>query len=166
LRLPNLLTELTAELRNSREFGQPRIEEDYFPRTEAVRVTVIWDKWEPVPDEERAATILQAYEQVEGASFRDRIALAIGLTTPEAYESGLLPYRITTALREGDPVTPEQCRQALLEQGASILFDPDEPQLRFATEEEARAGVGRLSQQLPGSEAVWVIAKEGGPGAP
>ena len=65
-----------------------------------------------------------------------------------------------TALRPGDPVTPEQCREAMIAQGASIMIDPDNPQFRFATEEEAEACRQRLIRQLPESEPVWVIAKE------
>lgn len=160
VRFPDLLTELAKELKNARETGQPLIEEQVFPKTNAVRVTVIWDKWEPVSDDDRYNIILQAYEEVEGKDFRDRIALAIGLTVPEAVESGLLPFQILTALRRGDPVTREQCREAMIAQGASILIDPDHPQLRFATEDEAEACRQRLIRQLPSSEPIWVIAKE------
>jgi hypothetical protein len=159
-RFPSLVAELAEELRSSHECGQPRIEEETFPRTNAVRVSVIWDKWEAVSDEERANTILHAYEQVEGKEFRERIALAMGLTVPEAQETGMVPYQILPLLRKGDPVTPEQCRQAMIAQGASVLRDPRNPQLRFATEEEAEACRRRLSAQLPGSEPVWVVTKE------
>lgn len=159
-RFPALLAELAKELKNAREAGQPLIEEQVFPKTNAVRVTVIWDKWEPVPDEDRFHTILQAYEEVEGKAFRERIALAIGLTVPEAAEAGLLPFQITTALRRGDPVTAEQCREAMIVQGASVLLDPEKPQLRFATEEEAEACRQRLIRQLPGSGPVWIITSD------
>ena len=159
-RFPDLVAELAGELRDNREGGQPRIEEQHFPKTSAVRVTVIWDKWAPLTDEERAATILQAYEQVEGREFRDRIALAIGLTVPEAFESGLLPFQIVTAVRREDPVTPEQCREAMIAEGASVLTDPEKPELRFATEEEAEACRRRLIRRLPGSDPVWVVTKE------
>jgi hypothetical protein len=159
-RFPDLLAQLAQELTQSRESGQPVIEEQVFPRTQAVRVTVLWDAWEGVPDEDRAATILQAYEQAEGKEFRDRIALAIGLTIPEAVEAGLLPFQVTALLRKGDPVTPEQCRDAMTAQGGSTLEDPDRPLLRFATAEEAEACVRRLSQQLPGSEPVWTVTQD------
>jgi hypothetical protein len=161
-RYPDLLAELADELRNAREAGQPLVEEYVFPRTNAVRVTVIWDKWDLLNNEDRYATILQAYEQVEGKAFHDRIALAIGLTVPEAVEAGLLPFRITTSLRRGDPVTIEQCREAMIAQGASVLMDPENSLLRFATEKEAEACRQRLIHQLPGSEPVWVIAKDAG----
>jgi hypothetical protein len=82
------------------------------------------------------------------------------LTVPEAQEAGLLPFHIIPAIRKGDAVTAEQCREAMVAQGASLLADPDKPQLRFATQDEAEACMRRLAQQLPGSEQVWVIARE------
>jgi hypothetical protein len=162
VQFPELAEDLLDELKSNRQGGQPVVEERYFPKTNAVRVTVIWDKWAPLSDEERTSVILEAYSQAEGAAFRDRIAIAIGLTVPEAYESGLLPYHVAPALRKGDPVTPEQCDTAMIQEGASVLFDSRKPQLRFATEAEAAACVKRLNEALPGSEPVWVIAKEVG----
>ena len=160
IRFPDLVAELANELTSSHDTGQPLIEEQVFPKTNAVRVTVIWDKWDAVNDEDRFTIILQAYEQAEGKAFRERIALAIGLTVPEAVELGMLPFQVLTALRPGDPVTLEQCREAMIAQGASILIDPNKPQLRFVTEEEAEACKQRLIRQLPESEPIWVIAKE------
>jgi hypothetical protein len=107
-------------------------------------------------------TILRAYEQAEGQEFRNRIALASGLTVPEAHAAGMLPYQVIAAVRKGDPVTAEQCRKALIEEGASVLFGEDNPQLRFATAEEAEAARKRLAARLPKSEQVWVITKEVG----
>jgi hypothetical protein len=159
-RFSELVAALVDELKSSREAGQPMIEEQYFPRTSAIRATVIWDRWAPLADEERSASILQAYRDAEGKDFSDRIALAIGLTVPEAHESGLLPYQVTAGVRQGDPVTPEQCARAMTDQGASLLVDPKRPQLRFATEEEAEACVRRLAQALPRSEPIWVISRD------
>jgi hypothetical protein len=82
------------------------------------------------------------------------------LTVPEATESGLLPYEVVAMVRRGDPVTLEQCRQAMIEEGASLLFDPARPRLRFATEEDAAAGVKRLIARLPGSDPVWGVTQE------
>jgi len=160
-RHPGLTAELVAELRADRAAGQPRIEEQHFPTTSAIRVSVFWDKWAGLPDEERSEVILQAYEQVEGRAYRDRIALAFGLTLPEAHESGLLPYRVLPLLRKGDPVTAEACRDAMFADGASALFGSQAPQLRFATEEEAEAGRQRLIAAVPGSDEVWVVAQDG-----
>jgi hypothetical protein len=129
-------------------------------RTGKVRVSVIWDKWQDVPLQERSATILRAYEMAEGPESRDRIALASGLTVPEAHAAGMLPYRIITALRKSDPVTYSQARQAMLDEGGSQLFNSMMVQLRFATEEEAEAARQRLIQRFPGSEDVWMIERE------
>jgi hypothetical protein len=159
-RFPKLLAELVDELRTERQAGQPLIDELTFPKTNLVSVTVIWDRWAPLSDEERSTTIRQAYGEVEGREFRDRIALASGLTVPEAHEYGMLPYRVLPALRKGDPVTAEQCARAMLEQGASLLLDPKKAQLRFATEEQANACVERLGRVLPGSEGTWIVLKE------
>lgn len=116
-----LAEELATELKSNRDFGQPVIYEDAF-RTGKVRVTVIWDAWQDVPLQERSATILRAYEMAEGPESRDRIALASGLTVPEAHAAGMLPYQIIAALRKGDPVTHDQGKQAMLDEGGSLLF--------------------------------------------
>ena len=157
----NLVERLVDELRSDRQSGQPLIEEEEFP-TKKLRVNVIWDEWDRVPLEDRTATILRAYEQAEGREYRDRVALASGLTVPEAHAAGMLPYQVIAAVRKGDAVTIDQCRQALIEEGASILFGENNPQLRLSTEEEAEAARKRLAERLPDSEPVWVITKEVG----
>jgi hypothetical protein len=157
----DLAERLADELRNGREAGQPVIEEQEFPSGK-LRVTVIWDVWDRLPLEERTSIILRAYELAEDRGYRERIALASGLTVPEAYAAGMLSFQVIPALRRDDPVTPEQCRQALLDEGASVLFAPEKPQLRFASEEEAEAARGRLIRRLPDSEQVWVITQEVG----
>jgi hypothetical protein len=156
-----LLDRLVEELKSDRQSGQPLIDEEEFP-TKKLRVNVLWDEWDHVPLEERTATILRAYEVAEGREARGRIALASGLTVPEAHAAGMLPYQVIAAVRKGDPVTIAQCRKALIDEGASILFGEDNPQLRFATEEEAEAARKRLAERLPQSEPVWVIIKEVG----
>jgi hypothetical protein len=146
-------------LKGGRDFGQPTIYEQEYS-TGKLRVIVIWDEWEGIPLEERSAIILRAYELAEGAEYRDRIALASGLTVPEAHAAGMLPYQMIAALRKTDPVTPEQAREAFLEEGASRLVNSQAPQLRFATEEEAEASRQRLIRRFPGSEDVWIINRE------
>jgi hypothetical protein len=155
----DLADKLAAELRSGREYGQPLIYERQY-RTGKASVTVIWDAWHGLPLQERTATILRAYDLAEGPESRDRVALANGLTVPEAHAAGMLPYQILPALRPGDPVTPAQVRQAMLEEGASQLADGEAVQLRFATQEEAEAARHRLSQRLPGSEPIWLINRE------
>src|SRR4051812_20027458 len=87
----DLATKLATELKSSREYGQPWIQEQTFP-TGKMRVTVLWDAWHGIPLPQRSATILRAYELAEGAETRDRVALASGLTVPEAHAAGMLPY--------------------------------------------------------------------------
>lgn len=157
----SLVERLVDELKANRQSGQPLIEEEAFP-TGKLRVNVIWDAWDRVPLEDRTATILRAYEQAEGSETRDRVALASGLTLPEAHAAGMLPYQIIAAVRKDDPVTLDQCRQAMIEEGASILFGEDSPQLRFSTQADAEAARMRLAERIPESEPVWVITKEVG----
>lgn len=152
-----LVSELIAELRNSRPNGQPRIDEERFPRTGKIRINVLWDKWHGVPEYERIPVIQAAYEKVESREFNDDIVMVMGLTFPEAYELGMLPFQIIAGVRPGDRITIEECRNAMLEEGASTLFRPETVELRFATEEEAIESKKRLSQSLPGSEGIWII---------
>jgi hypothetical protein len=157
-----LVTRLVEELQQKdKESGQPLIYEELFP-TGKIRVVVIWDEWDRLSLEDRTAAILQAYERAEGRTYRDKIALASGLTVPEAHAAGMLPFEVLPAWRTGDPVTLEQCRQAMVEEGASKLFGPDIVQLRFATREEAEDARGRLVSSLPGSDQVWTIAQDVG----
>lgn len=157
---PEVLKDLVTELRNSRTFGQPMIDELVLPKTGALNITVIWDRWEPIDEQERLNIILRAYEEVEGKEFVDNIALAAGLTVPEAIESQLVPFEVIAALRKSDTVTAEQCRQAMIEHGASSLRNAKKPQLRFRTLQEAEACVERLKEMLPGSDAIWTISQE------
>ena len=155
-RHPDLVDQLADELRSHRTMGQPTINEEHFP-TGAIRVSVFWDRWDEVPPDERATQIVAAYRAVEGEEFVRRIGLLDGLTFPEAYAQGLLPCQILVAHRLGDQVTVEECRQAMIQEGASILIDPVNPPLLFGAREQAEAAVERLTQRLPGSKPVWLI---------
>ena len=155
----NLVTRLADELQHDRPSGQPIIDQESFP-TGKMRVVVIWDEWDRLPLEDRTSAILQAYERAEGPESRDTIALASGLTVPEAYAAGMLPFEVVPAWRKDDPVTWDECRRAMIEEGASKLFGPDTLRLRFATNEDAEAARQRLIKRLPGSEQVWATLRE------
>ena len=157
----DLAERLADELKQNRDFGQPIIDEQEFPSGN-LRVTVVWDEWDRLSPEDRTSVILRAYEVAEGRAYRDRVALASGLTIPEAYASGMLPFEIIPALRKGDRVTAVQCSRAMIEEGASTLLAVERPHLRFATAEEAEASRKRLSIRLPDSEQVWVITQDVG----
>lgn len=155
----SLATTLAAELKSDRDFGQPLVYEQEYP-TKRARATVIWDEWNKVPVEDRPAIILRAYELALGKEARDRIALANGLTVPEAATAGLLPYQVIAARRETDPVGSEDVRNAMIEQGASQLGPEGLLALRFATQEEAEACIERLTQALPASAPIWIISSD------
>ena len=152
---------LAEELAADRDSGQPWIDEQRF-KNGLVKVSVLWDRWDDVADEDRTRAILDAYRIVEGEDFTRTIALATGLTFSEAYALGLLPYQIITARRRDDPVTLDQLHEAMIQQGASTLINPKTPQLRFALLNEAEACLRRLVAQLPASEQVWQITQEVG----
>jgi hypothetical protein len=155
----DLAKRLAKELQGNSDFGQPLIYEQNF-ETGKARVTVIWDAWEGVPLQERTATILRSYEMVEGAKAPERVALAIGLTFPEAHAAGMLSFQIIPAIRKGDPVSAEEATRAMLDMGGSTLFKPDTVQLRFSTTEEAERAKRRLVEHFPGSDDVWIIHRE------
>ncbi len=157
-----LVGRLADEWNSDREYGQPVIYEEPLPGNR-LHVTVVWDDWDRLPPEERTEIIVQAYEKVQGPGAGDRIALASGLTVPEAHAAGMLPFAIVTALRSGDAFTWDQCREAVIEEGASILWGTDRPQLRFASREEAEAARRRLADRLNGSDPIWLITQDMGP---
>jgi hypothetical protein len=154
-----LVDQLTDELKSNREAGQPFIYEQTFA-TGRVKILVVWDDWKDLPLEDRTNIILAAVERSDGKEYRAKVALASGLTVPEAATAGMLPYQIITARRSRDKVTSEQCREAMLAEGASTLFGPQSLQLRFPTEESANACVKRLIAKLPGSDEIWVVTRE------
>jgi hypothetical protein len=154
-----LVERLVDELKVNRESGQPFIYEQGFS-TGKVRILVIWDDWKDMPLEDRTNIILSAIERSDGKDYRNKVALASGLTVPEGIAAGMLPYQILAALLKGDKVTPEQCRKAMLEEGASELVGPDLLQLRFPTEDSAEACRKRLIKRLPDSDEVWIVSRE------
>jgi hypothetical protein len=158
-----LVEELVDELREQREFGQPLIEVETFPRTGLVGVTVLWDKWDGLPDIQRTAVILEAYTRANGESAASQVAFAIGMTTAEAAEIGKLPYAIRPQVKPSDGVNPERVRAVAQEVGS--LCSPGSgspPVMRFSSLEEAEACRKTLIEKLPGSDTVWAITHETG----
>lgn len=154
-----LVDKLVDELKSDRQAGQPFIYEYQFS-TGKVRVLVVWDEWKDLSLEKRTAVILRAYDKAGEEGIRANIALASGVTVPEATAAGMLPYRVFPALRTTDDVTPQECREALLTEGATKLFGTDLVQLRLATQDQADECVKRLIARLPKSADVWLVTKE------
>ncbi len=154
-----LVDRLADELQAGRDSGQPFIYEQAFS-TGKLRVLVIWDEWKDLPLEQRTSIIAAAIEKSDGKDYRAKVALASGLTVLEGVAAGMLPYRIIPALRSGDGVTPEQCRQAMLAEGASQLFGPSAVHLRFPTADAADACRKRLIKNLDRSDDIWIVSQE------
>jgi hypothetical protein len=161
-----LAAKLAAELQTESEFGQPFIYEKEY-RIGKLRVTVVWDEWDDMPLSDRSATIGRAYEVAGAVEYRNRVALASGLTVPEAHAAGMLPYEILPAVRRGDPMTLEEALKAMVDEGGTgiqpsgtFLDRASNVQLRFATLEEAEANKQRLIRRFPGSDEVWVIHRD------
>ena len=154
-----LVALLVEELQAKRESGQPFIYETVFGNGR-VRVLVVWDVWDKILLEDRTNVIHAAIEQADGKEYRAQVALASGVTVPEATAAGMLPYQLIPALRRSDRATADECRDAMIAEGASRLFAGGLIQLRFPTEDSAKACRQRLIAALPASEEVWIVNRE------
>jgi len=153
-----LVEELSQQLRiYESQVAQPLIYE-YDLRGKLLRLIVVWDKWLSLPLEARTAIILAAYK----SQGHENIALASGLTIPEAVALGLLRFRVIPALRKSDNISQEKCWETMRSVGASRLFDENQPQLYFATREEADRMIVELVKRLPGTDEIWTIVQEAG----
>ena len=154
-----LRDELAAELRDGRRFGQPFVEEEHFPRSGAVSVTVVWDRWVGVEDRYRPEIIESSYRDAE-PEIAERISLAGGFTVPEAVDLDTRTFEVRADPRVTDSVTAVQVAAALRELGASDGF-PFEPMpvLRLETEREAHEYRDELIARLPESNGVWEIVR-------
>jgi len=154
-----LVERLVEEFKSDRKSGQPFIYEQTFS-SGRVRILVVWDDWKHVPLEGRTSIIHSAVERSDGKECREKIALASGLTVPEASLAGMLPYHVFPSLRKSNTVTQDECRDAMLSEGATKLLGPTNIQLRVATQEAADDAVRRLVEKLPKSEEVWVVTRD------
>ena len=80
---------LATELRSNHESGQPFIYEHTFG-SGRIRILVVWDEWNDLSLEQRTDIILAAVEISDGKEYRDRVALANGVTMPEGAAAGML----------------------------------------------------------------------------
>lgn len=86
-----LVGELVRHLRPAEDDSLPsfpRIIEESVRLSPALRVFVIWDRWQGVQTRERDEIILEAYDQARGRNEMARIAVVRGLTPNEALEIG------------------------------------------------------------------------------
>ena len=153
-----LVAELADELRDGREFGQPLVEVDTYPRTNVKLVTVTWDKFESLGEAQRSAVIQEAYARALGPPPAGHTVFAVGFTLQEAESAGRLPYSVVPYLYGPAGVSTDQVLDLMIEFGASVTPRGGAPAvLRFSTLADAEACRAKLIERLPGSDAVWSI---------
>ncbi len=85
---PDLVKDLAKELAtpsNVAGFDVPAIKQEKQRYGDSLHVTVIWNRWNEVPDKaERGAVILEAYRESGRVNDARRITIALGLTSDEA----------------------------------------------------------------------------------
>lgn len=91
--LDDLIAELEADVHQEDYHGdRPFIIEEADIRGTHLHVTVVWDKWDEVPREERGRIILDSYKSAKnrGEDVMRSIRIALGLTKTEAQTLGVL----------------------------------------------------------------------------
>src|SRR5438874_12300624 len=117
-----LVQELAKELRQSSGRVMPYILEEEVSATGLRNVTVIWDRWKGIREENRSDVILAAYEAAEGKEYADSVASAIGVTPTEAVALGYLSYLVEPLRRNDDPITEADYRRAFAEEATRTLL--------------------------------------------
>jgi hypothetical protein len=72
--------------------AQPIILEESGRSNEPLRIYVVWDDWHALSGIERSEIIMDAFEEVHGKDKALGVAVAMGLTPPEADRMGI-PYQ-------------------------------------------------------------------------
>src|SRR5205814_7263182 len=129
----------------------PYILEEEVSATGLRNVTVIWDRWKGIREENRSDVILAAYEAAEGKEYADSVASAIGVTPTEAVALGYLSYLAEPLRRNDDPITEADYRRAFAEEATRTLLGKSAKELRYPRVEEANEAYDRLMAALPGS---------------
>lgn len=153
------LTQLLAdEMKKEVDLGQPLeqpiIVENKIGRSGSLHVAVIWERWGLVPAGERSRIVFKAYEQVDPDQV-DSITIALGATTLEAIDLGLLPYGVEPTIKEGDGVSPQRVDELL--QGERAVATPSGLILRFPSRDAAEAARQRLVEKS--DERFWALVR-------
>jgi len=143
---------------NAHHRTDPIVVIDRIDETNSAHVVVIWDRWEGVPASQRRKTILEAL--TASKTLLDlTITSAIGATSLEAFQSGLLPYSIVATHRQGDSVPLGKLARAMDDEEEGVhIKGGGSAQLRFPTLDQAEDAYRRLSTHVPGP--YWAIVQE------
>ncbi len=139
--IEELARELVAEANADQPVVQPFILEQTMRASNALHVAVVWEKWRLIHAGGRGSVIMKAYE-IAAKDRVDLITIAMGVTTEEAIDLGLLPYGIETTVRKDGDVTVEQIRTWMKEEGA--MATPSGLLLRLPNCELAKSAYDRL----------------------
>ena len=155
---------LATMLRRSRtreaSAHQPLVVWTAAPNGRSVQIVVVWDAWRHLDSNERAEVIRDAYS-LDTSLPPDHVTVSLGLTPAEALSLGYLPYRIVPSLRRTDKVSAQAVREAMKTAGGVLARIGDEPQLRFATLEQAQEAYRTLLGAI--SLPIWTLVQESGP---
>src|SRR5438552_21437 len=144
-RRTSLLQRLVGEREGKAAENGPVIFEIPLDQPDKLDVMVVWDEWEGVRSEDRSQLIKDAYQDKA-----DALALALGVTRTEAFDQGLLPYRVRSRFGKEPRCSDEEFAAAALAVGGFPQSD-GHIALRFPTQTIAEEAVQQLKQRLPES---------------
>jgi hypothetical protein len=149
-----LSRELMSEESTDQPITQPFIIEHKMPPTQYLHVSVVWEKWRLIPAGRRGGIIMKAYEKTASDRVND-ITIAMGITTEEAVDLGLLPFAVVPTIRKNDQISEEQVVQWMKEEGA--ILTSSGLILRFPNKDLAEAAWERLIQKPKSSRKYWAV---------
>lgn len=89
---PDLVSVLAKVIRRNQPTGpseEPKVIEEPLRMNGHKHVTVVWDRWQGLPAEDRSVIILDAYRCGRGEPETRTISIALGLTNAEAERLGI-----------------------------------------------------------------------------
>lgn len=150
-----LLPDLVRELQSPQEVGQPMVFEQIVG-SNRVSVEVVWDRLAALDDGQRITLIREAFTTVEPERL-EQIAQFGGFTVPEAIDLGMLKFSIVPMHCNGDLMSSEEYRQAMISAGASTLVPGQNFTLRYRDFNDALQAMQWLERHYPNSH--WAIAQ-------
>jgi hypothetical protein len=150
-----LVSELRQSVTSDQPVHQPIILENEIGQTHTLHVVVIWQRWQIVPTGQRSGLIIRAYDEA-AADRADRITIAMGVTTEEAIELGLLPFEVVPVIRKEDNIDAETVRELMREEGATE--SANRIVLRFPSLEMAESAFRRLCSKS--STDYWAVRQD------
>ena len=154
----SLSSDLSNRLRDDPDSLElPLIVENRIAQTRSVHLLVIWDRWNDIPNRERARIITDAFATAHPGD-PATVTVPMGLTPMEAITLGFLPYRIVPLVRKSDKLSDRTILDAMRSVGGVYIQVGAERQLRFATQAQAEEAYRALATKVP--SPVWTLVHE------